>query len=201
MKNKRKYGKKFSLKKEYIKNLDFLKESRHFIYLAVLFFVIFFFVGFFLPAPESINKWIFEFVSELLKKTENMGFLELFGFIFFNNMQSGFFSMMLGSFFGILPLLSTIANGYIIGFISSATVQEAGFNSLWRLFPHGIFELPAVFISFGLGIKFGTFIFQKNKKEAFKEYLINCLRVFIMIIIPLLIIAAVIESSLIVFLG
>ena len=53
----------------------------------------------------------------------------------------------------------------------------------------------------GLGIKFGTFIFKKNKKDAFKEYLINCLRVFIFVIIPLLIIAAIIESSLIIFLG
>src|SRR3989344_2332310 len=103
--------------------------------------------------------------------------------------------------FGILPLLSIIANGYLVGFVSSMAVQEAGFNSLWRLFPHGIFELPAVFISFGLGIKFGTFIFKKNKKDAFKEYLINCLRVFIFVIIPLLIIAAIIESSLIIFLG
>ncbi|HLC87073.1 MAG TPA: stage II sporulation protein M [Candidatus Nanoarchaeia archaeon] len=201
MKKKIRYSKKFSLKEEYLKNWDFLKESKKFIYFVVLFFIIFFFIGFFLPAPESLNKWILEFVSGLLEKTENMGFLELFGFILLNNMQSGFFSMMLGSFFGILPLLSIIANGYLVGFVSSMAVQEAGFNSLWRLFPHGIFELPAVFISFGLGIKFGTFIFKKNKKDAFKEYLINCLRVFIFVIIPLLIIAAIIESSLIIFLG
>ena len=201
MKKKIRYSKKFSLKEEYLKNWDFLKESKKFIYFVVLFFIIFFFIGFFLPAPESLNKWILEFVSGLLEKTENMGFLELFGFILLNNMQSGFFSMMLGSFFGILPLLSIIANGYLVGFVSSMAVQEAGFNSLWRLFPHGIFELPAVFISFGLGIKFGTFIFKKNKKDAFKEYLINCLRVFIFVIIPLLIISAIIESSLIIFLG
>ena len=201
MKKKIRYSKKFSLKEEYLKNWDFLKESKKFIYFVVLFFIIFFFIGFFLPAPESLNKWILEFVSGLLEKTENMGFLELFGFILLNNMQSGFFSMMLGSFFGILPLLSIIANGYLVGFVSSMAVQEAGFNSLWRLFPHGIFELPAVFISFGLGIKFGTFIFKKNKKDGFKEYLINCLRVFIFVIIPLLIIAAIIESSLIIFLG
>ena len=68
---------------------------------------------------------------------------------------------------------------------------------LWRIFPHGIFELPAVFISLGLGLKLGTFIFQRNKLKAFAEFFWNSLRVFLFIVLPLLIIAAIIEGSLI----
>jgi uncharacterized membrane protein SpoIIM required for sporulation len=57
--------------------------------------------------------------------------------------------------------------------------------------------LPAIFVSFGLGIKFGTFIFYKEKMKHFGEFFINSLRVFIFVVLPLLIIAAIIEGSLI----
>jgi len=72
---------------------------------------------------------------------------------------------------------------------------------MWRLVPHGIFELPAIFISLGIGLKFGTFIFQKNKSESFRRYLWNSLQLFVLIIMPLLIAAAIIEGALITFAG
>ena len=98
---------------------------------------------------------------------------------------------------GIYPVVATIANGFILGFVASMAVSSEGFFVLWRIFPHGIFELPAIFISFGLGLKIGTFIFQKKKFESFKKYFMNSLKVFLFIIIPLLIIAAIIEGGLI----
>jgi len=53
-------------------------------------------------------------------------------------------------------------------------VQTDGFLSLWRLLPHGIFELPAVFISLGMGLKIGMFIFQKKKLELVEKcFLMN----------------------------
>ena len=93
---------------------------------------------------------------------------------------------------GFFPVIFAIANGYVLGFVASATVEVQGISILWRLFPHGIFELPAIFISLGLGLKLMTFIFEKNKLKTLKIYLKNSLRVFLFIIIPLLIIAAVI---------
>jgi stage II sporulation protein M len=66
-----------------------------------------------------------------------------------------------------------------------------------NLLPHGIFELPAIFISFGMGLKFGTFLFYKEKMKKFAEFFSNSLRVFVFVILPLLVIAAIIEGSLI----
>ena len=105
--------------------------------------------------------------------------------------------MVSGILFGIYPLFATIANGFILGFVASISVSEVGFLVLWRILPHGIFELPAIFISFGLGLKIGSFIFQKKKFKSLKNYSLNSLKVFVFIIIPLLIIAAVIEGALI----
>jgi len=202
---KKKRGKKrkkgFSFGEEYKKSWDYLKESKNYIWIVVGIFVFFCLVGFFVPAPQFLVDKLMEFIKELLSKTEGMGAFELIRFIFFNNIQSSFFSIVLGFFLGIFPVIATISNGYVVGFISLLAVNGEGFSSLWRLLPHGIFELPAIFISFGLGLKFGTFIFKKNKLESFKEYFYNSLRVFVLIVLPLLIVAAIIEGVLIVVLG
>ena len=87
----------------------------------------------------------------------------------------------------------------MIGLISSLVTREAGFSSLWMLVPHGIFEIPAIIISFAIGIKFGAFIFCDDKLKEFKFRLNNSLRVFFFIILPLLVLAAIIEAGLIVF--
>jgi stage II sporulation protein M len=123
-----------------------------------------------------------------------MNFIELFWFIFSNNIKVTFIGLISGIFFGILPLLTSIANGYLLGFVSSLVIIEENFLSLWRILPHGIFELPAVFISLGLGLKLGMFIFQKKKIKYLKKNLYNSLKVFFLIILPLLLVAAIIES-------
>ena len=44
-----------------------------------------------------------------------------------------------------------------------------------------------------------NFIFEKNKAESFRNFLWNSIRIFLCIIVPLLIIAAIIEGFLIVY--
>lgn len=187
------------LRIQYKKSFDYIKESRNFIYSVIGIFFVFALIGFFVPASDILKEQIFKFIQELLEKTQGMSGLELAFFIFWNNIQSSFFGIVLGVFFGIFPIIASIANGYLLGFVSRQSVGIEGILVLWRLFPHGIFELPAIFISFGLGLKLWTFVFQKNKTKAFKEYFLNSLRVFLFVILLLLIIAAIIEGSLIFF--
>jgi stage II sporulation protein M len=105
--------------------------------------------------------------------------------------------MILGIFFGVFPIITIIINGYILGYVALATTNAESFFSLWRILPHGIFELPAVFISLGLGLKLGTFIFHDDKIKSLKEFFVSSIKVFLFIIVPLLIVAAVIEGALI----
>ena len=186
----------FNLKEEYKKVWNYLKNSKEFIYGIVVIFFIFALIGFFIPASESVREQLLSFMKEILAKTEGMSQFELIKFIFFNNAQSSFYGLIFGVLIGIFPLVATVLNGYFLGFVASISVQADGASVLWRLLPHGIFELPAVFISLGLGVKFGTFIFQKKRLKLFKEYFFNSLRVFFLVVIPLLIIAAIIEGSL-----
>jgi len=188
--------KKFSLKEQYILSWKYLKECKNFIYFAIGLFFIFSLIGFFVPASSYIEETIKDFIEKLIEKTEGMNSFELILFIFFNNLQVSFFGMILGVFLGIFPLIYIIGNGYILGFVSMLVAEQGGAEVLLKLLPHGIFELPAIFISLALGLKFGTFIFQKKKAESFKEYLFESIRIFLFVVIPLLIIAAIIEGSL-----
>ena len=186
--------KKKTLKQKYLETWNYLKESKRFIFIIALIFLIFFFIGFVYPAPESLAEKILQFIEELLEKTQGMNFIELFWFIFWNNLKVSFIGIISGILFGVFPLLTSIANGYLLGFVSHIVTLEENFLSLWRILPHGIFELPAVFISLGLGLKLGMFIFQKKRVKYLKENLYKSLGVFFLIVLPLLIIAAIIES-------
>lgn len=194
---KRKKRKKFSIIEEYERSWDYIKESKRFIYIALGIFLFFLLIGFFVPAPKILADELLKFLRDLLKQTEGLSPIELIQFIISNNVKTTLFSIFFGVILGIFPIINTIMNGYVLGFVFLLTVNNSGIGELWRILPHGIFELPAVFISFGLGIKLGMFIFQKKKLICLKDYLINSFKVFLLIILPLLIIAGIIEGILI----
>ena len=185
------------IEKYYEEVFDFIKESKNYIYFSVLIFLIFSFIGFFFPIPDSLREVIMNFIEELLSKTQDMSHGGLIWFILLNNIQSSFFGMIYGILFGIFPIFASLANGYLLGFVASEAVKSNGISVLWRLFPHGILELPALFISLGLGIKLGSFVFGKNKLKTLKIYFIKSIKTFLLVVVPLLILAAIIEGSLI----
>lgn len=139
----------------YRKSWRYIKESKNFIYASLILFFLFVFIGAFLPIPEILRERILEYIQKLLEMTEGMSRGELISFIFLNNLQSSFFGMIFGIVLGIFPIITSILNGYVLGFVSSEAVYGGGILVLWRLLPHGIFELPALFISAGLGLKLG----------------------------------------------
>lgn len=200
MKKRAKKGKVQNFFREnYFRSWEYIKESKNFIWAVVIVFFISAIMGFLFQPPAVINI-ILDYIKEVLARTEGMSSVRMIEFIFLNNLQSGFMGMMYGFFLGIFPILATFANGYVVGYVSSSVISSSGAISLLNLLPHGIFELPAIFISFGMGIKFGTFIFYKKKMEHFGKFLIDSVRVFVFVVLPLLIIAAIIEGGLIFFL-
>ncbi len=184
--------------KNFQQSLDYLpKIKKHFVFSLILFLVITA-LGFFFPI--FFEKEILKLIEELIKLTAGMNTLELISFIIFNNLKSALFAMILGIFFGIIPIGVIIINAYVLGFVANKTVLAKGTFVLWRLFPHGIFEIPAVLISTALGMKLGFFLFsrhEKNKTKEFWKWIKDVLRVFLLVVIPLLVIAGIIEGLLI----
>jgi stage II sporulation protein M len=173
---------------------SFIKKSKIYILISVLVFSLFSIIGFVFPFFEE---QIFKIISELKLLFEGLNLWETIGLIFFNNARASLIAILAGVFFGVVPLIIALTNGYLVGFISRIVSNEFSIFELWRLLPHGIFELPAVLISVGLGLKIGIEILTKPTKENFIENLNKALKTFVLIIIPLLIIAAIIEGLLI----
>ena len=181
--------------------LQYIKNLKNYCLIILFLFLLISFFGFFFP--YFFKEQIIKLITELLEKTKDLGPLELISFIIANNIKSAFFGMIFGVFFGIISLGVVVINGYVLGFVIKETVSLEGFSVLFRLVPHGIFELPAVIISLALGLKLGMFLFiykGKNKSKEFLIWLKDSVRVFIFVIIPLLVIAGIIEGILIVLL-
>jgi stage II sporulation protein M len=194
----KKREKELSIQKQFSEARTYIKESKNFIYFSIILFAFFTIFGFLISDKLTFLDGL---LKELILRTENLNMSEMIFFILQNNMQSALFSIILGIGIAIFPLISIAMNGTIMGYVLARTSEIAGFTSWWRILPHGIFELPAIFISFGLGIKLGFAIFTKNSGLEIKERFYQSMNAFLMVILPLLIIAAIIEGALILLLN
>jgi len=181
------------LSDQYKKCWDFFRESRWHIVASLGIFALTFIIGFVLPV--FFREEIFKFIADLTLSIEGLGTLELIWFIFLNNLQASFFAIVFGVLIGIFPLVMGVTNGYLLGFVSREAVGVGGIFVLWRLVPHGIFELPAVIFSIGIGMKIGLDLFRKDKR--FRHNFVEAIRFFVFVILPLLVIAGVIEGILV----
>lgn len=177
---------------------SYLKTCRIFVIAIALVFIVLMVFAFLF---SSFFSFLDIFLQELIKKTEGLSAGGLIEFILLNNARSAFFGIFLGIALGVFPVLHAIANGSILGYVFARVYQVSGFADFWRILPHGIFELPAIFIALGLGLKLGMFIFDKQPSKELYTRFFNSLKVFLVIVVPLLIIAALIEGFLIALLG
>lgn len=173
----------------------YLEESRNYVYWAAALFFVSIFLGF--VFVEYLNPFYSLIMKSMIESTSNLGDVQLGVFIFFSNFKSAFLALFLGILIGIFSIFNIILNGSLIGYVLRILWDESGATHFWRLLPHGIFELPALFISWGLGIKIGMFVFSKNELGELKRRFEESLKTFFFIVVPLLIIAAIIEGVLI----
>ncbi len=189
--------KSLKIKTQFKEATSYVNESRYYIIVSIFIFIFGALIGFLFQ--NEFSAMINEILKDLLNKTAGLNTPEMVFFILQNNLQSSFLTIIGGIFLGIFPIISGLTNGIVLGYVLSKVTEISGITEWWRLLPHGIFELPAIFVSFGLGIKLGLswFIPQKRRWKEFKRRFYNSINVFLMIIIPLLILAAIIEGILI----
>ncbi len=140
---------------------------------------------------------IIEEIKKMFLFEEETTQWELFLFILENNITKLFIILPLGIFAGLIPFFSVSFNGFILGAFAEIVSQEAS----WLFFilgitPHGIIEIPVLILSSAIGIRIGKVAFYRifSKKESFQEEFAKALKFFILVLIPLLFIAAFIET-------
>ena len=133
--------------------------------------------------------------NDILTEEGSIDLLALFG----NNLRACGISILYGFIpFLYLTALALGTNALILGvfaafFVNSGTSLLVYFAGI---IPHGVFELSALLLAFSGGFLLCRRVTQyvrKNTKDVMKPLMLNLLRVFVMHILPLLVIAAVME--------
>jgi stage II sporulation protein M len=185
----------FSLKKDFLESINYISEMKNYIYLSIFVFLLGGLIGFIFS--DYLSGYINELIKKLIESAVDLKGIDMIAFIFKNNAGVALIVLVLGVFFGIIPLIISLDNGVVIGYVVKLVLNKGSFLELWRLLPHGIFELPAIFISFGAGIYLGMFVFAKKPLKELKRRFVKSIKVFFLIVVPLLVIAAIIEGLLI----
>jgi uncharacterized membrane protein SpoIIM required for sporulation/ABC-type transport system involved in multi-copper enzyme maturation permease subunit len=125
-----------------------------------------------------------------------------FGYIFTHNVRATIAIFGMGAFsFGVLGELIYIINVGVIGGVFAA-LNYLGFSAfdlfLAGILPHGIFELPAIMLVSASVLYFGSVLITPNPRKTMGEVLIHALAdwltVFVGLVVPLLFVAALIET-------
>jgi len=139
-----------------------------------------------------------ETIATFVKLFAGIPRFKLAGAIFFNNAVKTLLAIVLGIVLGIVPTIFLLANGIALGVAWSVSSATRGpWISLLSLLPHGILELPAVFLGTSIGLSIGYHGVRRlagNFEIHSGAEMVQGLRYFFTVIIPLLIAAALVEA-------
>ena len=118
--------------------------------------------------------------------------------IFLNNAVKSFIVILLGVFI-VIPIGFIVFNGYILGIVAYeyGRTMSHGYVAA-AILPHGIIELPMIFMSAALGTHLGVMGFSRLRGNISSEEILSELRrsvsFYFRWILPLLFVAAVVET-------
>ena len=151
-------------------------------------------------SPEEVQ----QIADEIQKSADFAGtdFQISFVNIFGNNIRAVAVMFLVGLFsFGVLGMLGLITNMGLVGAVL-ALLQMMGYSP-WMFFwagllPHGIFELPAIFLSSAVILHTGAVLVTPDASRSIGEVLLESLadwiKILLGLVLPLLLIAAAIET-------
>ncbi len=119
-------------------------------------------------------------------------------FIFIKNVTVLLFSFVLSPILCLVPILTLSVNGWLLTLVSSIVAKEKSLGFvLAGLLPHGIIELPALFIGEAAALSFGAMViialFKKERRSLLPSILRQNLK-YLWIALALLLPAAIIET-------
>ena len=179
--------------------LIYLKSLRPYFILTCIVFLLGIIAGYLFAIYQFdiVNELINEFQKKI-DIVSGASHFEIMLFIFSNNAMVNFVLIISGIFFSIPSILIVLTNGILIGIVFFQFASQYGFLLVFiTLIPHGIIEIPITFTSASIGMKLGVRIFQKLfqiKKVDLKYEFLNAIRIYLIVIIPLIFIAAIIET-------
>jgi len=180
----------------------FDRTIKPYILILTIIFAAAFLAGTLVPAPvRNEATKAFQFVVDNYRGLEGG---KLFFAILLQNVTTSFLILFSGVLIGIVPIFSMGSNGFILGVMYRHAAEVSGYSkAALKMLPHGVFELPALLIAASYGLWLGMTVVQRMRgKEStrLRFQIEHAFRRYFTIVFPLLIVAAAIETALILWL-
>ncbi len=173
------------------KALDTLKASGNFIFFAVMIYCLGAAAGWMYTGELGFLKLQFE---ELVQKFEGLGPFAFVVRIFVHNLIASYLAMCFVVLWGIIPMAMAVFNGLILGWFAGWIESATWMQLAVMLVPHGMFEWPAMFIAFGVGMWRGLGFYFVPDKLSWGQRWKRANLTYLVFVVPLLFVAAIIEG-------
>jgi stage II sporulation protein M len=190
--------------------INHFKEMKHYFIVVVLVFGFSLYLGW--ANSDQFSHFLegqlrgLKSISQSLSNKDNPQ-LWFFFIIFVNNALKSVVIIFLGLLLGVPPLFMLVANGMILGYVLSLQTHQSTLSIVLKgILPHGIIEIPVILIACAYRLKLGMLVWKSGiqlfvpvkTRTAGAELMktLHLTKPLIMSIVVLLLIAAVIESTL-----
>lgn len=180
------------------KDIEYLKLSRKYILIMTGIFIISMIAGLVATLQDlGLSENYLDMLKESFGWIKDLHPIAIVLVIFLNNAFKSLLAIVLGAGFGIIPVIFIGGNGLLLGIVANQVTREQGaLFVLAAILPHGIMEIPMVLISSALGLRLGYLMYISilGKETNIRYELVQSLRVYMRIVVPLLFVAAVVET-------
>jgi len=177
----------------------FDRTIKPYILILTLIFAVSFLAG--TLAPSSIRQQMTEVFQAVVGNYQGLAGGMLFFNILVQNVMATIFVLISGVFGGVIPVFAIGSNGFGLGVLYHQAAEVAGTSkAALKVLPYGVFEIPALLIAASYGLWLGVTVLRKMRGKESTLLRVNiehAFRRYFAVVFPLLIVAATIETALI----
>jgi stage II sporulation protein M len=155
-------------------------------------------------APLAIRRQMAEVFQVVVANYRGLAGGALFFNILVQNVMATIFVLLSGVIVGIIPTFAVGSNGFGLGVLYRQAADVSGISkAALKVLPYGVFEIPALLIAASYGLWLGVMVVRRMRgKEStlLRSNIEHSFRRYFAVVFPLLVIAAAIETSLILWL-
>ena len=178
------------------------RTIKPYLLILTLIFAVSFLAG--ILAPSSIRQQMTEVFQAVVGNYRGLAGGMLYFNILVQNVMATIFVLISGVFVGIIPTFAISSNAFGLGVLYRQAAEVAGYSkAALKVLPYGVFEIPALLIAASYGLWLGVTVLRRMRGKESTLLRVNiehAFRRYFAVVFPLLIVAAAIETALILWL-
>ena len=177
----------------------FDRTIKPYLLILTLIFAASFLAGTFVPSP--IRRQIVGMFEAMAGDYRELSGGMLFFNILVQNVMVTMFVVLFGVVVGIIPTFVVGSNAFGLGVLYRQASEVSGYSkAAFKVLPYGVFEIPALLIAASYGLWLGVMVVRRMRGREgtpLKTHMGHAFRRYFAVVFPLLVVAAAIETALI----